>query len=270
MTEFFRRHSALSLAAGGRRLVIGLTLAAAVSFPLFSCATSGTAQKAEMVESAELTENLRPADFVLGPGDEVTVKVWRNEDLTVVERVSPYGTFSMPLAGEIEVTNMGVNQLRDTIQTRLTHYLVDPVVSVSVSSYVNQRVFVLGEVNRPGVFPIVGSLTPVEAISAAEGFTYDAASDTVLLVRRGTDKPQLAKLNIKEVLKEGNLSENVFLQGGDIIYVPSAPIADVERFFIRLRNILLPIVTLETGIVLGPLVEDALSGESTKAIVTTH
>lgn len=237
----------------------------------YGCATTGPDEgvKAEQISVEELAATPRVVDFVLGPGDEVEVMVWRNEDLHLVQRISPYGMLHYPLAGDIRAAGMSISELRDTITEGLAPYVVDPQVTVNVATYVNQKIFVLGEVVRPGVFSLIGPMTAIEAVSAAEGFTLDAASNSVVLIRGGADKPQLALLDIRASLEGGAMGQNVLLRGGDIIYVPSSPVADVNRFFVRLRDILLPIVTLETGIILYPLVEDALKGESTRAVVTT-
>lgn len=252
-------------ALGKLSLLVGAVLCLASS----GCARTEKTEGLEPVSAQEISETPRPAKFILGPGDEVAIMVWRNDDLSLTQRISPTGDLHYPLVGDIKASGLSITELREAIAAGLSEYLVDPQVTVSVSSYVNQKVFVLGEVNRPGVFPIVGSMNMVEAISGAQGFTLDAASNSVVLIRGGAGEPQLALLDMKQALEKGVVSDNVALRGGDIVYVPASTVANVDRFFQRLRDIVLPIVTLETGIILGPLVEDALQGKSTRAVVTT-
>jgi polysaccharide export outer membrane protein len=242
---------------------------AALGLVLSGCSTDGTSQNAKKVSISEMEQAPQVAKFVLGPGDKVTIAVWRNNDLSSTQTITPSGQVHCHLAGDIQAAGMSIMELKDTVTEKLSHYLVNPQVAITVESYVSQRVFVLGEVNRPGVFPIAGSMNAIEAISAAQGFTLNAAPNSVVLVRKGAQEPQLTVLKLGKAIEKGALQQNVMLAGGDVVYVPSSPIADVERFFIRFRNIILPIVTLETGIILEPMVENALNGEVTRAIVTT-
>jgi polysaccharide export outer membrane protein len=248
---------------------MALLLAAGMCISPYGCATSDNAQVAEKLSASEISAEPSVVKFILGPGDEVSVRVWRNEDLNVAQQITPSGYLYYPMIGDIKAAGLSIMELRDAVTEGLSRYLVNPQVIMNVESSVSQKVFVLGEVNRPGVFPLVGPMSTIEAISAAQGFTLDAAPNSVVLIRGGGEKPQLAVLNVKSVIQKGNLTENVMLRGGDIIYVPSSTIADVERFFQRLRVVLRTIVTLENGIILYPLVEDALNGETTRAVIST-
>lgn len=251
------------------RIVAVLLIPAVLISFVTGCTTTHEGEKAKEVTVEELNATPRVAEFILGPGDEVEILVWRNDDLHLTQRISPYGKLHYPLTGDIDAAGMSITQLRNAITNGLKPYIVDPQVTVNVVTYVNQKVIVLGEVNRPGVFPIFGPMSALEAVTAAEGFTLDAAAESVVLIRGGAEKPQLALLNLEAALEKGAVQENVPLRGGDIIYVPSSPVADVTRFFDRLRDVVLPVVTLETGIILEPLVEDALHGKTTRAVVTT-
>jgi len=124
----------------------------------------------------------------------------------------------------------------------LAKYLDNPEVTVTVKSTRSQKVLVLGEVNRPGVFPVEGPMRALEAIALAGGFTQDAETKTVLLIRGDPQQPELYTLALDRTLFRGAPGENVRLQPGDIVYVPAMPIADVERFFKRLTNFLLPVI----------------------------
>jgi polysaccharide export outer membrane protein len=134
-------------------------------------------------------------------------------------------------------------------------------VSVEVASSRRNKVFVLGEVKSPGIFQIETEMNVVEAISHAGGFTPNANMKNVLLIRGDMDNPVLKKLDVKRAFKKGDLIHNVALLQGDILYIPSTPIANVETFFKRISNIIAPIVELERGIIFEPLLEDVFKGE---------
>jgi polysaccharide export outer membrane protein len=191
-------------------------------------------------------------EFVLGPRDEVEVFVWQHADLSRTAVVSPGGLLSYPLVGTIKASGLSGEALATQIHESLARYIVDPQVTVTVKSVRSQKVFVLGEVNRPGVFPLDGPVRAVEAIALAGGFTQDAETKSVLLIRGNLSQPELYTLALDRTLFQGAPGENVRLQPGDVVYVPAMPIADVERFFKRITNILIPIIApVQTFIFLG-------------------
>lgn len=181
-------------------------------------------------------------EFVLGPRDEVEVFVWQHADLSRTAVVSPAGLLSYPLVGTIKVSGLSGDAVAAKIHEGLAKYIVDPQVTVTVKSVRSQKIFVLGEVSRPGVFPLDGPVRAVEAIALAGGFTQDATTKSVLLIRGDLGQPELYTLALDRTLFRGAPGENVRLQPGDILYVPAMPIADAERFFKRLTSILVPIV----------------------------
>jgi len=188
-------------------------------------------------------------EFMLGPRDEVEVFVWQHADLSRTAVVSPAGLLSYPLVGTIKASGLTGDAVAAKIHEGLAKYIVDPQVTVTVKSVRSQKVFVLGEVSRPGVFPIESPMRAIEAIALAGGFTQDAETKSVLLIRGDLSQPELYTLALDRMLFRGAPGENVRLQPGDIIYVPAMPIADVERFFKRITNILIPIVApIQTAI----------------------
>jgi polysaccharide export outer membrane protein len=188
-------------------------------------------------------------DFVLGPRDEVELFVWQHTDLSRTAVVNPAGYVSFPLVGSLKATGLTVDELAKGVRERLTTYLLKPEVTVTVKSARSQKVFVLGEVNKPGVFPIEGQMRAAEAVALAGGFNQDAEAETVMLIRGDLQKPELYTIAMARTLYEGRRGENVVLQPGDILYVPAQRIAESERFFKRLYNIILPIVSPAWGLI---------------------
>jgi polysaccharide export outer membrane protein len=216
----------------------------------------------------------------LVPGDEISIAVYRNDDLNRQFVIPPEGYIFYPLVGEINVQGKTLKQLRKTIATKLSKYIVkpqvqvdlvsteqpkvviDPQVGIAVVSFGGQKIFVLGEVNSPGVFLADGHTGVIEAISNAGGLTLDAEQKSILLIREGGDKPkpELITLNLEKILTDGDFKQNMILQRGDIIYVPRSFIANVDRFFQHLATILSPILSLESGIYIGQQMEGGKIG----------
>jgi len=206
---------------------------------------------------AERENASRVSQFILGTGDELEITVYRKADLNQTVRIGPSGKIMYPLTGDIQAAGLGIFQLRDKIRDGLSKYIVNPQVSVRIVSIRSQKIIVLGEVNRPGFLQPETSLNTLEVISQAGGFTINSEQKSVLLIRGGMEKPELRRLDLKKALKEGDLSDNVLLRSGDIIYVPNTFISNVSRFFAHLSVIISPVVEAERGYLLG---DEIISG----------
>jgi polysaccharide biosynthesis/export protein len=200
--------------------------------------------------------------YILGPRDEITVNVWRNEDLRRTLQIDPSGNIQFPLVGEMKASGLTISQFRQAISLRLSKYLVDPQVDIIVSNLKNLKVYVLGEVRTPGTFEWRNGMFVWDALSQAGGFNTDADQENILLVRNENAKAVIRVLNIKSILKGENLSQDIYLENGDVIYVLPTVIADVQRFMTRLTMILSPIIAVESGIVLYPQVRNVLEGKT--------
>lgn len=226
---------------------------------LTGCASSGA--RNDKTETS--IPDVKVSEFILGAGDMIEISVYRNEDLNKSVKINPSGKIMFPLIGDVDAAGKGIFKLRNELQERLSKYIIDPQVTVNVTSIQSQKVMVLGEVSNPGVLTLDSELSIMEAISKAGGMTSDAKLSNVLLIRRGNTKPDVVSLDLKKAFKNGDLSQNMMLQSGDIVYLPAVTIANVSWYFGHLSKILSPIVSLESGIVLWPQVENVLTGNST-------
>ena len=199
--------------------------------------------------------------FILGPGDEISVKVWRNDDLTRAVQIDPSGNIQFPIVGELKASGLTITQLREKITLRLSKYIVDPQVDIAVSNLKNQKVYVLGEVKSPGTFSWRSGMLVWEGISNAGGFTIDANEKNILLIHSENGKAVIKALNLRNILKGENLTQDIYLRNGDVVYVLPTFITDVQRFMNRLYSIITPLVNIESGIVLFPQVRDVLRGK---------
>jgi len=196
------------------------------------------------------------SEFILGVGDEVELAVYRHDDLNKKVRIPPDGTNTFPLIGEIKTNGTSIHQLREKIKESLSVYLVDPQVSLEITSFKGQKIFILGEVHNPGVYQIDTPTTIIEAIAKAGGYTLDGKYNSVVLIRGGPEKPALKRLDLKKTFTTGDLSQNVLLKSGDVVYVPRTFISNVDRFFKHFENIVRPLVWTEQGIVLGDRIDE--------------
>ena len=194
---------------------------------------------------AEATPELRapaPQDFVFGPGDVIDVKVWRHDDLDMTITIAPDGNISFPMVGTLGVTGLTYPELVGALEASLSEYLVEPSVAVNIVEVSNQKVFILGEVQNPAVLQIQNELTILEALVRTGGIHPDARTTNVLLIRGDFESPELFLINVDAIYGQGDLSQLVQLQKGDIVYVPAKTIVNVERFFRRIQGILAPFV----------------------------
>lgn len=231
-------------------------------FLILSCSTDKPAEKI-VVSQKDIGS---PTPFILGQGDEIIFNVWRHDKLQRTIQIDPSGNLYLPLVGEVKASGLTIPQLRKKICLRLSKYIINPQVDISVSRLKSQKIHILGEVNSPGSFTLDRRMLVWEAISEAKGFTNDANKKNVLLVRSEDGFARITALNldIQKMLKNGGLKQDFILRNGDLIYVPPSTIANVERFMLRLNNILSPIISIEKGIIMGQDVSKVLRGEDVK------
>ncbi len=183
-----------------------------------------------------------PDAFTFGPGDVLAIWVWRHDDLSVDVTVAPDGYITYPLVGRIEVAGRTYEDLVQTLQAAVNDYYVDAKVAVNVKEVVSQKVMVIGEVQTPSVFPITNELSLLEVLTLAGGINPDARTDNVMVVRGGIDNPTRFTVDVRSLYGQGDMSQMVYLQRGDIVYVPTSTITNVERFFRKLQGILAPAI----------------------------
>ena len=137
------------------------------------------------------------SDYLLGPGDKISIKVFGHADLSGQTTVGSDGTIAMPLVGQVKAATFTLSELKEQIVTKLDRdFVVDPKVSIEVLNY--RPFFILGEVKKPGKYDYIVGITVRKAIAIAEGYTRRAKSDPVLLIREdrhGTPVRYKANLN---------------------------------------------------------------------------
>ena len=154
------------------------------------------------------------------PGDVLLISVWKEPDLQLEVLVLPDGAFSFPLAGDISTSNRSVLDLKDEITQRLSRYISDPVVTVSVKEVLGNRIYVIGQVERPGVFIVNPQVDVMQALSMAGGTTPFAALNSIKILRRSGKDQRAISFRYSDVVKGNDLQQNIVLQSGDVVVVP--------------------------------------------------
>jgi polysaccharide export outer membrane protein len=196
---------------------------------------AGIPQPAVPAEKTKVAEEFQTAqkppqasEYLIGKEDVLFISVWMNKDLDQEVIVRPDGIISFPLAGDIPAEGLTIPRLKKELTDRLKEYIKYPEVSISVRKLGGQKIIVLGEVASQGVYQGTGKRTVLEAIASAGGFTSNAVVSSVILIRGGFSKPKGIRLNLNRVLLKADMSQNMYLEPQDIIYVPKKFVANVN------------------------------------------
>jgi polysaccharide export outer membrane protein len=164
------------------------------------------------------------AELLLGPSDVLKISVYNNPDLTVDTRVSESGFVTFPLIGQVQVAGMPTAAAEKKIATLLESggFVKKPQVNIIVTLLQSQQVSVLGQVNRPGRYPIDGSRTLLDVLALAGGVNPDGG-DTVSLIRKRNGTTTRDVIDIVDMVRTGDMKNDFELVGNDVVYVERAP-----------------------------------------------
>jgi polysaccharide export outer membrane protein len=158
--------------------------------------------------------------YIIQPGDQLTISVWKEKDLQADVTVRPDGGLNFPLIDDISASGKTVDQLRKEIAAKLAKYVPDPVVTVIVKQSFGYQIFVIGKVNKPGHFPAARKLDVMQALSMAGGPTPYASLNDIKILRRVNGKLTAIPFEYSQVEKGEKLEQDIILMGGDIVVVP--------------------------------------------------
>jgi polysaccharide export outer membrane protein len=158
--------------------------------------------------------------YGVNPGDVLEISVWKEEDLQKQVMVRPDGYFSFPLTGDIRAEGRTVEAVRQEVASRVSRFVPDPVVSVAVMEPRGSKVYVIGQVNRPGEYPITRFVDIVQAISMASGFTPFAQLDNIKVLRREGATQTAISFSYGDIAAGKRLQQNIVLEPGDTVLVP--------------------------------------------------
>ena len=161
-----------------------------------------------------------PTDYKLHAGDKIQVSVWKELELQRVVIVRPDGRFSFPLAGEVQAAGRSADNVRVEIEGRLQKFIPEPVVTVTVEEVAGNRAFVVGQVNKPGMFVMNPQLNVLQALALAGGATPFAKLDGIIILRGSGASQTALPFRYSQVTEGKSLGQNIMLESGDVIVVP--------------------------------------------------
>lgn len=184
----------------------------------------------DSLQYADLPNTPKNADdYVIQPGDQLDLKFFYNSELNENLPVRPDGKITLQLVGEIDAAGRTPTQLIAALEKRYADKLRYPTVNVAVRGFANQQVFVDGEVEHPGLVDLTNQLSAWQAIIKAGGFKETAARDSIIVIRRGQEKPIPFRLDLKSsALDQAHVSFP--LRPFDVVFVPKTWIAEENKF----------------------------------------
>lgn len=183
-----------------------------------------------------------PKTYTLQEGDVVEVKFFYNPELNEREAIRPDGMISLQLIDDVAVAGLTPLEVDRLLTEMYSKIIRQPAVTVIVKEFSGQKVYIGGEVNTPGLIPISGKLTALQAILQANGFKNTAELSSVVILRnQGTATPQFIVADLSDVLKANAWQNDVPLRPYDIVIVPMTTIGKMDLFVEQYIDKLLPI-----------------------------
>jgi polysaccharide export outer membrane protein len=215
--------------AAPEQLPVKAAAPAAAADPAAGAKPTIPSPEAEAKEAAAIAAAMQQisrskVEYKIAPADLISVTVYQDPEMNRKVRVSANGTISMPLVGAIKIGGMTVLDAQATVETKLAEYVVNPQVSLFIEEYGNKTIFVMGEVQKPGSFPIPAEsrMTVLEAISSAGGFTQIAAQDRTRVLRNVRGEAVTYTINVRDITQQGQKEKDMVLEPNDIVYVPQS------------------------------------------------
>ncbi len=171
----------------------------------------------------EKLSNAVSSEYIIGAEDVLEITVWRNVDLSKMVQVRPDGRISMPIIRDMMAVGKTPSQLAEEMTNKLKEYVQNPVVAVSLKEVNSSNVFVLGEVAKPGKYPLKSKTTLLQGITIAGGFTPIAARNQIVIFRFTENAPGIKRLTASydDIVLRGGITDNFELKSGDTVVVPS-------------------------------------------------
>jgi polysaccharide export outer membrane protein len=161
-----------------------------------------------------------PPGYVIGADDVLSIVFWFEKDMSGEVIVRPDGKISLPLLNEVQASGLTPEQLRASLQEAAQKYVEDGTVAVLVKAINSRKVFITGEVAKPGAYPLAGPTTVLHLIAMAGGLGEYADEGKIVVLRTDNGKPVSYRFNYNDVLNRRNVEQNIELKPGDTVVVP--------------------------------------------------
>ena len=193
-----------------KRKLVGFLLLSLLSLPV----------QAQGPQSSPGQPSVDSDTYVIGPEDVLDIFVWKETELSRKVPVRMDGKISIPLVGEMQAAGLTPLKLKTELIDKLKAFVEVPNVTVTVMEVNSFKVFISGQVAKPGVYPLRSETTILQFISLAGGFTEWANQRKVLLVRKEQGQEKRFTINYKKIVSGDDLTQNLVLKPGDVIIVP--------------------------------------------------
>ena len=160
------------------------------------------------------------SSYRIGPQDVLRIDVWKEAEISRAVPVRPDGKISLPLLNDVQASGLTAMELANNITEGLKKFINNPQVTVSVTEINSRRVYVTGEVSKPGAYPLLPNMTALQAVTSAGGFTQFARTKNIYILRNEGGKQTKYPFNYNDVVKGKRPDDNITLQPGDTIVVP--------------------------------------------------
>lgn len=191
----------------------------AIVFPILSLGGCKT------YPSLNTNEKYLAHDYLIGPGDNVDIIVWRNPEVSMTVPVRPDGKITTPLVEDLPASGKTSTQLARDIEEALSKYIQQPVVTVVVTQFIGpytEQIRVIGEAARPQALPYREEMTLMDVLIAVGGITEFAAGNKARIIRNIDGKEQQFSVRLNDLIRDGDISANVPMRQGDVLVIPES------------------------------------------------
>ncbi|MDD5611575.1 MAG: polysaccharide export protein [Gallionella sp.] len=164
-------------------------------------------------------------EYLIGPGDNLNISVWRNADISTSVPVRPDGNITIPLVEDMPAAGKTSSQLARDIEKTLSKYIQDPIVTIIVTGFVgpySEQIRVIGQASKPQALPYRNNMTILDVVIAVGGITEFAAGNRTRLIRNYNGQQQEFIVRLDDLVKDGDISANIEMRPGDIMVIPES------------------------------------------------
>lgn len=195
---------------------------ACLAVALSAVALGGCATRAPMVAD---TSTAPLHDYLIGPGDNVNIIVWRNPEVSMSVPVRPDGKITTPLVEDLQASGKTSTDLARDIEKALAKFIQQPVVTVIVTGFVGtygEQIRVIGQAARPQALPYRRDMSLMDVLIAVGGVTEFASGNNASIIRKVDGKLQKMPVRLNDLIKEGDISANMSMRPGDVLVIPES------------------------------------------------
>jgi polysaccharide export outer membrane protein len=193
-------------------LVLGLAL-----LGLGGCASKGTITPAQAAVPMH--------DYLIGPGDNLSIVVWRNPEVSQSVPVRPDGKITTPLVEDLQASGKTSTELARDVEQALSKFIQQPVVTIIVTGFVGpyaEQIRVIGQAARPQALPYKRDMSLMDVLIAVGGVTEFASGNKAQIIRTVDGKPQKIAVRLNDLIKDGDISANIDMRPGDVLVIPES------------------------------------------------